>query len=70
MGLPIKFFNGFVQNNNPLLLIIVGWLVYEANTHKFSNKFLNSLLRSTIAIYIITDAGNIRQILKQPYFQR
>lgn len=63
LGLPLKFFDIFVQNNNPLLLIITGWLVYEADTHRFSNRFLNSLLRSTIAIYIITDAGNVRQIL-------
>lgn len=59
----MKFFNLFVQNNNPLLLVIAAWLVYEADTHKFSNKHVNSLLRSTIAIYIITEAGNIRPIL-------
>lgn len=59
----MKFFNLFVQNNNILLLIIAAWLVYEANTHQFSNKYINSLLRSTIAIYIITDAINVRPIL-------
>lgn len=63
IGLPMKFFNLFVQNNNILLLIIAAWLVYEADTHQFSNKYINSLLRSTIAIYIITDAINVRPIL-------
>lgn len=63
IGLPLSFFNLFVQNNNPLLLLIVGWLVYEADTHRFSNRHLNSLLHSTIAIYIITDAANVHTIL-------
>lgn len=63
IGLPQKFFDMFVQNNNPLLLMITGWLVYEADMHRFCSKFVNSLLRSTMAIYIITEANNIRPIL-------
>lgn len=58
-----KFFTLFVQNNNPLLLIISGWLVYELNNYKFHNKIINRFLTSTLAIYIITDSPSIRPIL-------
>ncbi len=63
--LPMTFFNLFVQNNNPLLLIISGWLVWKADKHKFRNATMNKLLKSTLAIYIITDAANVRSILTQ-----
>lgn len=63
--LPMTFFNLFVQNNNPLLLIISGWLVWKVDKHKFRNATMNKLLKSTLAIYIITDAANVRSILTQ-----
>lgn len=64
-GLPEKFFHLFVQNNNPLLLVISGWLVYEADSHAFRNRTFNKLMSSTLAIYLITDAINIRPLLTQ-----
>lgn len=61
--LPMNVFNLFVQNNNPLLFIIVCWLVHEADTHVYKNNVLNKLLSSTLAIYLITDASNVRPVL-------
>ena len=63
--LPMKVLDMFEQNNNPLLLFISCWLVYEADTHSFSSAPLNRLLQSTLAIYLITDAINVRPILTQ-----
>ncbi len=63
--LPMKVLDMFEQNNNPLLLVISCWLVYEADTHSFSSAPLNRLLQSTLAIYLITDAINVRPILTQ-----
>lgn len=55
-------FNLFIQNNNPLLLVASGWLVYESNNNKFYNKKINRFMTSILAIYIITDFPNIRSI--------
>ena len=63
--LPVKVTELFLQNNNILLPVICGWLVYEADTHRFSSATLNRLLQSTLAIYLITDAINVRPILTQ-----
>ena len=47
------------------MLVISGWLVYEADSHAFRNRTFNKLMSSTLAIYLITDAINIRPFLTQ-----
>lgn len=65
IGMPLKFFIYFVQNNNLLLLIVAGWFVYEADVHRFSRKWINSLAQSILAIYIISDSSTIRRPLTE-----
>lgn len=61
--LPTIFFDLFLQNNNPLLLVISAWLIYEADLHVFYNSFINKVMKSALAIYIITDSMSVRPIL-------
>lgn len=53
----------FLQNNNILLFIVSYWLIYQCENLAFYNKVVNRLATSSLAIYLITDYPDVRNLL-------
>lgn len=53
----------FLQNNNILLFIVSYWLIYQCEKHAFYNKVVNRLAAGSLAIYLITDYPDVRNML-------
>lgn len=56
----VKLNSWFISNNNILLLIFSASLVMALDSVRFTNRFVNYLAASALAIYILTDNGFVR----------
>lgn len=59
----MKLNSFFVSNNNILLLIFTSSLVVVLDKVKTTNRVVNYMAASTLAIYILTDNGFVRKPL-------
>ena len=53
----------FIQNNNILLFIASYWLIYKCEQYVYYNKNLNRLASGSLAIYLVTDYHDVRNLL-------
>lgn len=59
----MKFNSFFISNNNLLLLFFTASMVVVLDNRKWTNKIVNYLAASTLAIYLLTDNGMVRKPL-------
>lgn len=52
-----------LSNNNPLILIIAATLTVGLDKKAFHSALVNWLASSTLAIYLITDSGGLRNYI-------
>lgn len=62
-GIPYKFFNMTVSNNNILLLVFAFLLVTITEKHPFYSMIINKTSSSVLAIYLITDFPTAREYI-------
>jgi hypothetical protein len=58
-----KVIGMFLQNYNILILLSASWVVLFCLNHPFYNKYINTLARGSLAIYLVTDFVPVRDYM-------